>query len=96
MIIEMWEFWIYRQWTHIPEWRNACQYFWVRLVDNVGSKSLLKKIKTQLNTSLNKAQHKQELLCGKIFGSGRNVYVIEEPFYFHSTPINIKIKVQQD
>jgi hypothetical protein len=35
-----------------------------------------------LDTSLNKAQHKQELLCGKIFGSGRNVYAIEEPFYF--------------
>jgi hypothetical protein len=32
--------------------------------------------KTQLDTSVNKAQHKQELLCGKIFGSGRNVYVI--------------------
>jgi hypothetical protein len=41
-----------------------------------------KNIKTQLNTSLNKAQHKQELLCGKIFDSSRNVYVIEEPFYF--------------
>jgi hypothetical protein len=24
----------------------------------------LKKIKTQMDTSLNKAQHKQELLCG--------------------------------
>jgi hypothetical protein len=47
-----------------------------------------KKIKTQLETFHNKAQHKQELLCGKIFGSGRNVYVIDEPFYFHSTPIN--------
>jgi hypothetical protein len=33
---------------------------------------------TKLNT-------KKELLCEKIFGSGRNVYVIEEPFYFHST-----------
>jgi hypothetical protein len=52
--------------------------------------------KTQLDTSLNKAQHKQELLCGKIFGSSRDVYVVEEPFYFHSTPINVKIKVQQD
>jgi hypothetical protein len=62
-----------------------------------GSKSFLKKkIKTQLDTSPNKAQHKQELLCGKIFGSGRNVYVVDEPFYFYSTPINLKIKVQQD
>jgi hypothetical protein len=68
----------------------------VRLANDVGSKSFLKKFKTQLDTSLNKAQHKQQLLCGKIFGSGMNVYVIEEPFYFHSTPINPKIKVQQD
>jgi hypothetical protein len=29
------------------------------------------------------------LLYGKIFGSGRNVYVVEEPFYFHSSPINL-------
>jgi hypothetical protein len=54
----------------------------------------LKNFKTQLDTSLNKAQHKQELLCEKIFGSDRNVYAIEEPFYFHSTPINLKIKVR--
>jgi hypothetical protein len=31
-----------------------------------------------------------------IFGSGRNVYVVEENFQIHSTPINLKIKVQQD
>jgi hypothetical protein len=92
----MWELWIYRRWTHIPEWRYARQYFYVRLANNVGSKSFLKKFKTQLDTSINKAQYKQELLCGKIFGSDMNVYVIEESFYFHSTPINIKIKVQQD
>jgi hypothetical protein len=49
-----------------------------------------------MDTSHNKAQHKQELLCGKIFVSGRNVYVIEEPFYIHSTLINLKINVQQD
>jgi hypothetical protein len=79
---------------HILEWRYARQYFCVRLANNVGSKSFLKKkIKTQLDTSLNKVQHKQELLCGKIFASGRNVYVVEEPFYFHSTLINLKIKV---
>jgi hypothetical protein len=60
----------------------------------VGSKSFLNFFKTQLDTSLNKTQHKQELLCGEIFDSGRNMYVIEEPFYFHSTPINLKIKVQ--
>jgi hypothetical protein len=55
-----------------------------------------KNSKTQLDTSLNKAQHKQELLCGKIFDSGRNVYGVEEPFYFHLTLINLKIKVQQN
>jgi hypothetical protein len=93
----MGELWIYRWWTHIPEWRYARQSFWVRLANNVGSKSFLNFFfKTQLDTSLNKAQHKQELLCGKIIGSGRNVYVIEEPFYFHSTSINLKMKVQQD
>jgi hypothetical protein len=27
-----------------------------------------------------------------VFSSSRNVYVVEEPFYFHSTPINIIIK----
>jgi hypothetical protein len=54
MIMEMWELWIYVRWTHIPEWRDA---------NNVGSKSFLKKLKTQLDTSLNKAQHKQELVC---------------------------------
>jgi hypothetical protein len=95
--MEMRELWIYRWWMHIPEWRYAHQYFWVRLANNVGSKSFLKKkFKTQLDTSLNKALHKQELLCGKIFGSNRNVYVVEEPFYFHSTSINLKIKIQQD
>jgi hypothetical protein len=30
----------------------------------LGSKSFLKKFKTQLDTSLNKPQHKQSLLCG--------------------------------
>ena len=49
-----------------------------------------------MDTSLNKAQHKQEMLCEKIFGSGRNVYVVEETFSFHSILINLKIKVQQD
>jgi hypothetical protein len=73
MIMDMWELWIYRRWTHIPELNYAHQYFWVRLANNVGSKSFLKKFKTQLDTSLNKTRHKQELLYEKIFGSGRNV-----------------------
>jgi hypothetical protein len=92
--MEMWELWIYQRWTHIPEWRYARQYLWVRLANNVGHKSFLKFF--QNYTSLNKAQHNQELLYGKIFGLGRNVYVVEAPFYFHSTPINLKIKVQQN
>jgi hypothetical protein len=91
MIMEMWELWIYQRWTHIPDWRYARQYFYVRLANNVGLKSFLKKFKTQLDTSLNKAQHKQELICGKIFGSGRNVYVVEEPFYFYSTLIRTRV-----
>jgi hypothetical protein len=35
--------WIYKWWTHIPEWKYARQYFWVRLANNVGSKSFFKK-----------------------------------------------------
>jgi hypothetical protein len=27
-----------------------------------------------------------------LFGSGKNMYVVEEPFYFHSTLINLIIK----
>jgi hypothetical protein len=92
MIMDMWELWIY-QWTHIPEWIYARQYFWVRLAINVGGKSFSKK-KSKLKWTHNKAQHKQELLCGKIFGFGRNVYVVDEHFY--STLINLNIKVQQD
>jgi hypothetical protein len=33
--------WIYRWWTHIPEWRYAHQSFWVRLANHVGSKLFL-------------------------------------------------------
>jgi hypothetical protein len=45
-----------------------------------------------MDTSLNKAQHKQELLCGLYLALVGNVYVVEEPFYFNSTPINLIIK----
>jgi hypothetical protein len=55
---------IYWRWTHIPEWMYAHQYLWVRLAINVGGKSLSIFFKTQMDTSLNKAQHKHELLCG--------------------------------
>jgi hypothetical protein len=61
----MWELWIYQRWTHILEWRYARRYFWVGLAINVGGKSFLNFFRTQMDTSLNKAQHKQELLCGK-------------------------------
>jgi hypothetical protein len=49
---------------HIPEWMYARQYLWVRLAIIVGGKSFLKKIQNSSGTSLNKAQHKQELVCG--------------------------------
>jgi hypothetical protein len=56
--------WIYWWQTHIPEWMYAHPYLWMRLAINVGGKSFSnKKIKTQMDTTLNKAQHKQELLC---------------------------------
>jgi hypothetical protein len=38
--------WIYRRWTHIPKWRYAHQYYWVRLVKNLDGKSFLKNFKT--------------------------------------------------
>jgi hypothetical protein len=53
----MCELWIYRWWTHIPEWRYARQYFWVRLANNMGSKSFKKSklnwthLLTKLNTN---------------------------------------------
>jgi hypothetical protein len=62
--MEMGELWIYWRWTDIPEWMYARQYLWVRLAINVGGKSFSKNFKTQMDTSLNKAQHKQELLYG--------------------------------
>jgi hypothetical protein len=64
MIMEMGELWIYWRWMHIPEWRYAHQYFWVRLAKKIlGSESFLNNFKTQMDTSLNKTQHKQGLLC---------------------------------
>jgi hypothetical protein len=41
--MEMGELWIYWRWMHILKWSYAHQYFWVRLVNNMGSKSFLKK-----------------------------------------------------
>jgi hypothetical protein len=86
---------IYWRWTHIPEWSYARQYFWVRLANNVGSKSFQKNSKLKWTHHLTKL-NTTRVAMWIIFGFGRNVYVVEEPFYFHSTPINLKIKVQQD
>jgi hypothetical protein len=36
MIMEMGELWIYRWWTHIPEWSYAHQYYRVRLAKKFG------------------------------------------------------------
>jgi hypothetical protein len=41
------------------------QYYWVRLAKKFGWQTIFeKKTKLTMDTSLNKAQHKQELLCG--------------------------------
>jgi hypothetical protein len=65
MIMEMGELWIYRWWTHIPEWSYARQYYWVTLAKKFGWQIIFEKnSKLTMDTSLNKAQHKQELLCG--------------------------------
>jgi hypothetical protein len=62
----MGELWIYQRWTNIPEWSYARQYYWVRLAKIFGWQIIFEKKKSILtmDTSLNKAQHKQELLCG--------------------------------
>jgi hypothetical protein len=65
MIMEMGELWIYRRWMHILEWSYACQYYWVRLAKkNWTANYFQKNSKLTMDTSLNKAQQKQELLCG--------------------------------
>jgi hypothetical protein len=65
MVMEMGELWIYGRWTHILEWSYAHQYYWVRLEKKFGWQIIFQKIsKLTMYTSLNKAQHKQELLCG--------------------------------
>jgi hypothetical protein len=48
------------------EWSYARQYYWVRLAKKIGWQIIFKKIqKLKMDTSLNKAQHNQELRCGK-------------------------------
>jgi hypothetical protein len=41
--MEMGELWIYWQWTHIPEFSYAHQYYWVRLEKKFGWQIILKK-----------------------------------------------------
>jgi hypothetical protein len=80
MIMDMGELWIYWWWTHILEWMYARQYLWVTLAINMGGKSFLKKNSklrwthplTKLNTN--------KVAIWIIFGSGGNVYDVEEPF----------------
>jgi hypothetical protein len=65
MIMKMGELWIYQWWMHILEWSYARQYCWVRLAKKIGWQIIFEKnSKLTMDTSLNKAQHKQELLCG--------------------------------
>jgi hypothetical protein len=50
---------------HVPKWMYARQYLWVRLAINVSGRSFSKKmVQNSYYTSLNKAQHKEKLLCG--------------------------------
>jgi hypothetical protein len=44
------ELWIYWRWTHIPQWRYARQYFWVRIAKSIfqGSKLFSKKIQNSI------------------------------------------------
>jgi hypothetical protein len=46
-------------------WSHARQYSWVTIANNLsGWQIILKKSKLKMDTSLNKAQYKQELLYG--------------------------------
>jgi hypothetical protein len=93
MITEMGELWIYQRWTHIPEWSYAHQHYWVSLAEKFGSQIIFKKIQnsqwthplTKLN--INKISYVDSILLWL------DMYVVEEPFYFHSTLINLIIKV---
>jgi hypothetical protein len=79
MIMEMGKLWIYWQTMHILELRYACQYFWVRLSINVGVKSFLKKIQNSNGQIPSQSSTQIRVAMWIIFGSGRNVYVIEKP-----------------
>jgi hypothetical protein len=43
MIMEMGELWIYRRWTHTPEWSYTSQYYWVRLAKKIGWQIIFEK-----------------------------------------------------
>jgi hypothetical protein len=75
--MEMWELWIYWWWTHIPEWRYARQYFYVRLAINVDGKSFLKKIQNSNGHIPQQSSIETRVAMWILFGSGKNVYVIE-------------------
>jgi hypothetical protein len=59
--------WIYQRWMHIPEWRYTRQYFWVRLANNVGSKSFLKQIKLNWTHPLTKLNINKRFFVEKYF-----------------------------
>jgi hypothetical protein len=62
----------------------------------VGSKSFLNFFQNSNGHIPEQSSKQTRVAMWKIFGSGRNMYVVEEPSSIHSTPINLKIKVQQD
>jgi hypothetical protein len=80
MIMEIGELWIYWRWTHIPEWMYARKYLWVRLAVNVGGKSFSKEFQNSDGHIPLQSSTQTTIAMWIIFGSGRNVYVIEEPF----------------
>jgi hypothetical protein len=87
------ELWIYQRWTHIPEWSYTRQYSWARLPNNLSGLQIifekfqnsewrhpLTKLKTIKSCYVEYIWLWLEYVC------------VEEPFYFHSTPINLIIK----
>jgi hypothetical protein len=87
------ELWIYRRWTHIPEWSYACQNSWVRLANNLsGWQIIYEKFQNSKWTDpLTKLNTIKSCYVENIW-LWLECVCVEEPFYVHSTLINVIIK----
>jgi hypothetical protein len=81
------ELWIYRWWTHIPEWRYACQSFWVRHANHVGSKFFFEK-----NLKLNWTHHLTKLNTNKSCYVGKYLALVGMCMLLMSLSIFIQLR----